>query len=365
MPEISIIVPNYNTEKYLPRCLDSLIHQTFKDIEIILIDDGSKDASVQVMQKYAQKDKRIKVVTQDNAGPARARNQGLENASGKYLMFCDSDDWYAPNMCEVMYKTIEKEKVDVVCCHNFFDWEENLSIAEKEDRLAEKYYNPNQFGKHRLNDKYILSTNVLLWNKIWRRDLIEKYHIRFPDGHEHDDEAFWFMYGFVAKDIFYLGDKLYHYFLRTGSIMSTQFNKKPKNRMDRLVISDYVMQFMLHYKLQEEYTYAMAYIWGLELKNSSPFFSKKEQNENCHKVNQILHNQLKIKNSIIAENGEYIFLKNKCFLTLIYEWVLYRLALYFWRHRKNKKGRKHAHKYIRRIRRNRLCWKYLKGKNDD
>ena len=131
MPEISIIIPNYNTEQYLPRCLNSLIGQTFKDIEIILIDDGSTDNSVKIMKEYAKQDNRIKVIEQPNSGPARARNQGLENATGKYLMFCDSDDWYEPNMCEIMYYTIENKKTDVVCCHTLLSCEKNLPAEEK------------------------------------------------------------------------------------------------------------------------------------------------------------------------------------------------------------------------------------------
>ncbi len=286
MPEISIVIPNYNTEKYLPRCLDSLINQTFKDIEIIVIDDGSKDNSVDVIQKYAKQDKRIKLIQQQNSGPAKARNQGLETAQGKYLMFCDSDDWYEPNMCQIMYDTIEKQKVDVVCCHNFFDWEENLDSQEKEERLVEKYYNPKKSGKYTLNDKTILSTNVLLWNKIWRRDLVEKYGIRFPEGHEHEDDAFWYMYAMITKNIFYLKTPLYHYFLRSGSIMSTQANKQPKNKMDRIAICDYVLNFIQKNNLFDLFKETIFKIYSLQFKNIRGYFSDKEKIELCQNLNK-------------------------------------------------------------------------------
>ena len=366
MPEISIIIPNYNTEKYLSRCLDSLVHQTFKDIEIIVIDDGSKDKSVEIMKEFSQKDDRVKVIEQQNAGVARARNRGLETATGKYLMFCDSDDWYEPNMCEVMHKTIEKEKVDVVCCHNAFDWEEDLASAEKEDRLVEKYYNPNWFGKYVLNEKNILATNVLLWNKIWRHDLIKKYYIRFPEVHNHEDAGFWYMYAFVAKNIFCLKNKLYHYFLRSGSLMSTQVNKKPINRMDRLTISEDILQFLLHHNLHTKNAQTMAKIFYYELKDGGLFFTEKEQRDNCHNVNQLLHDTLGIKNHFIYYDSEVLFLKDKNILKLIYEWSFYRLCLCFWSLIKTRKGRRHANRYVRRINNNTIYWKYLfkRGQND-
>ena len=335
MPEISIIIPNYNTEKYLPRCLDSLINQTFQDIEIIVIDDGSKDNSFDVIQKYAQQDKRIKLIRQQNSGPAKARNQGLENATGKYLMFCDSDDWYEPNMCQIMYDTIEKQKVDVVCCHNFFDWEENLDSQEKEERLVEKYYNPKKSGKYTLNDKTILSTNVMLWNKIWRRDLIEQYCIRFPEGHEHDDDAFWYMYAFVTKDIFYLKDKLYHYFLRAGSIMSTQVNKKPKNRMDRLSISNYVLEFLLKNKLQKHID-LMIKIYRGQLSGCRKFFNENELTKMCSDITKKLQEKLLTTKFIFCDKGHIYINKNKKLWQLCLEFLYYHPCFVFWSLCRNK-----------------------------
>ena len=130
MPEISIIIPNYNTAQYLPRCLDSLINQTFQDIEILVIDDGSTDDSVKIMESYH--DPRVHVLHHkgDGSGPGEARNMGLDAATGRYIMFCDSDDWYEPDMCQKMYETIEREQVDVVCCQNFFDHEDHLRETE-------------------------------------------------------------------------------------------------------------------------------------------------------------------------------------------------------------------------------------------
>lgn len=348
MPEISIIVPNYNTEKYLPRCLESLIHQTFKDIEIILIDDGSKDKSVDIIKKYAEKDSRIRLIKQQNAGPAKARNQGLECAAGKYLMFCDSDDWYETNMCQIMYDTIQKQKVDVVCCHNFFDWEENLSGNEKEKRLIKKYYNLNRYGKYPLNEKNILSTNVVLWNKIWRRDLIEQYCIRFPEGHEHDDDAFWYMYAFVANSIFYLKKTLYHYFLRAGSIMSTQVNKKPKNRMDRVAVSEYVLNFLLKNKLQEK-TNLMVRIYRGQLSGCRKFFNEDELTKMCSDITKKLQEKLQTTQFIFCDKGHIYINKNKKLWQLCLEFLYYHPCFVFWHLCQNKEKVK---RYNRKILKN-------------
>ena len=357
MPEISIIVPNYNTEKYLPRCLESLIHQTFKDIEIILIDDGSKDKSVDIIKKYAEKDSRIRLIEQENAGPAKARNQGLERATGKYLMFCDSDDWYEPNMCEVMYNTIQNKKVDVVCCHNFFDCEKDLSVSEKENRLVKKYYNPNRSGKYILNGKNILSTNVVLWNKIWRRDLIEKYHIRFPEGHEHDDDAFWYMYAFVTKDIFYLKDKLYHYFLRAGSIMSTQVNEKPKNRIDRLSISDYVLEFLLKNKLQKHID-LMIKIYRGQLSECRKFFNEDELTKMCSDITKKLQEKLLTTKFIFYDKGHIYVSKNKNIWQLCLEFLYYHPCFICWRLCQNNEKAKRYNRKILKNHTNFQRWKH-------
>ncbi|MBR5130205.1 MAG: glycosyltransferase family 2 protein [Alphaproteobacteria bacterium] len=367
MSEISIIIPNYNTEKYLKRCLDSLIGQTFNDIEIIVIDDGSKDKSVDIIKKYVQQDSRVKLIQQQNSGPAKARNQGLENATGKYLMFCDSDDWYEPNMCQEMYDTIEKQKVDVVCCHNFFDWEENLDNQEKEERLVEKYYNPKKSGKYVLSDKIILSTNVLLWNKIWRRDLVEEFHIRFPQGHEHDDDAFWYMYAMISKKIFYLPKPFYHYFLRSGSIMSTQANKQPKNRMDRVIISEYVLNFLIKNNLKKTKAHLMAGIFKNQLRCVCPFFNFDELKELCQNTNKTIKKELGISETVVCfeTDKKRFILKDKSLIVLIYEWIWYRLCIWFWHFSKTPKGKQQYSFYMHRINRNNAYLKQRKENKND
>ena len=206
-----------------------------------------------------------------------------------------------------------------------------------------------------------MSTNVVLWNKIWKHDLIEKYHIRFPEGHEHDDDAFWYMYAFVAKNIFYLKKPLYHYFLRTGSIMSTQFNKQPKNRMDRINITDYVLEFLLKNNLQK-YTDLMVKICRGQLSGSRKFFTENELTDLCSSITKKLQTKLLTQSEIIYRNGYVLCSKNKSIIKLIYGWIYYHLCSYFWRLIQTPGGEKHYTRYIHRIQKNKLYWKLLIGR---
>ena len=248
MAEISIIIPIYNAEKYISKCLDALVTQTFKDIEILCIDDGSKDNSLKILNQYAEKDKRIKVFTQANSGPAAARNKGLEAASGKYLMFCDSDDWYEPDMCEQMHKTIIEQNVDVVVtgCHL---WDEEENVRPQENLLS---YKLNYEGKQKIDNTVIRNTNVLLWNKIFRLDLIKQYSMGFPTGYEHDDDCFYWQYMSVAQTAYFLDKELYNYLRRNDSIMGKVYNKKNKSLYDMLYVMEYFYKFLLKNDLFEE-----------------------------------------------------------------------------------------------------------------
>lgn len=243
-PKISIIVPVYNTEEYLKNCLESLINQTYKNIEILCIDDGSKDNSLNILQKYEQQDFRIKVFHQNNSGVSAARNIGLKNMTGEYLMFCDSDDYYEHNMCEEMLYTILLQNVDVVCCRA------KINYITKNTKLKKRYYNNrNYLGGANLNDKYIMKTNVLLWNKIFKTDIIKKYHICFPNGLIHEDNAFWYMYAVLSKNIYYHSEKLYNYTIRPCSIMRLSQNTIDDNWLG---IGIYFYQFLENNNLLRE-----------------------------------------------------------------------------------------------------------------
>jgi len=178
--DISIIVPIYNAEKYINKCVDSLINQTKKEIEIILINDGSTDNTEKLLKLY--KDKRIKYFKNTNQGIGKTRNFGISKASSKYIMFCDSDDYYEPNMCELMYKEIEDNNLDLVIC-DFYREYDNGTIEP--DRIP-------TFAYTSLREKpsLIRTVNLSPWNKIYRKDLLINNKIYFEESLKYEDTPF-------------------------------------------------------------------------------------------------------------------------------------------------------------------------------
>ena len=186
-PAISIIVPVYNVEKYLSRCVDSILAQTFRDFELILVDDGSTDKSAEICDKYAAKDSRIKVIHKENGGQSSARNNGLEIAIGKYIGFVDSDDWISTDCFEYLYTLIEKFNADAVSADFVFAYENKLVGFQKDKNPKEKIiagadeilcYYLKQDKMHGKND-------FAVWGKLFKRELF--YELRFPAGKIYED----------------------------------------------------------------------------------------------------------------------------------------------------------------------------------
>lgn len=219
---ISIIVPIWNTEKYLHRCLSSLVNQTKKDIEIVCVNDGSSDNSLEIINEFAAKDPRIKVVNQKNQGVAVARNVGLKNATSKYIMWCDSDDEYLPDMCKKMFDAIEAQKVDMVVCaiKVINDKVDSKLAGDVEDYVRLKFS-----GKQSVNWNLIIHTDVSLPSKIMKKSLIDKYGMHFPDGLHFEDAYFFDQYFTASKNVYYMDEKLYNYHRNNDSIMSRSFKK--------------------------------------------------------------------------------------------------------------------------------------------
>ena len=151
--DISIIVPIYNAEKYLKRCIDSLINQTKKELELILINDGSSDNSEKIIKSY--KDDRIKYFSNKNQGIGKTRNFGITKANGKYIMFCDSDDYYELNTCEEFYKKAEQEKLDLVICDFFIETDKGIKKFENEDKAISYILSTLELNKYGLIEQFL------------------------------------------------------------------------------------------------------------------------------------------------------------------------------------------------------------------
>lgn len=180
MPDISIIVPIYNAEKYIEKCVDSLVNQTKKEVEFILVNDGSTDETEKIIKSY--KDKRIKYFKNKNQGIGKTRNFGIEKSTGKYIMFLDSDDYLALDTCEVLYNTAEKEKSDLVIC-NFYKVYENNKVEE----IKLPSFKPTTLKK---SPNLLLDINLAPWNKLYKSELIKNNNLKFVENLKYEDAPF-------------------------------------------------------------------------------------------------------------------------------------------------------------------------------
>lgn len=237
MPKISIIVPIYNSEKYLKECLDSLVNQTFKDIEIICVNDGSTDNSLEIVKHFAEKDFRIKVINQENKGQSAARNAGLKIASGEWITFIDSDDYIDLNTYE---RVLTVSNVDVIC-FGIEVYGDNLYAARQADN---EYYKIKYKNLVHLNNKIRLNTDVSVCDKLFRKEIIDNYNINFPEGMHFEDAEFYWKYILCCKTANYIDEYFYHYRRREDSIMHNAFHQKGI-AIEHLYIIENLYKFMI------------------------------------------------------------------------------------------------------------------------
>lgn len=215
---ISVIIPVYQVEKYLPQCLDSVLKQDYEKLEVILIDDGSPDASGAICDAYAQKDSRVQVIHQKNGGAAAAKNAGLRMASGEYLSFVDSDDYLEPGAYSHMVKLLRENDADVARCAF-----RNVFRTKTEEHL----YAQNQAvmtGKAFLCSFLSDWTCGLLWNKLYKRQLFSD--VFFEEGHKIDDEYFTYRGIMNARKVACDNRIVYNYRKRASSVMSSPESRK-------------------------------------------------------------------------------------------------------------------------------------------
>lgn len=220
-PLISVIVPVYNVEQYLNKCIDSIINQTYKNLEIILVNDGSTDNSSIICDEYANKDRRIKVIHKSNGGLSDARNAGIDAAKGKYIGFIDSDDWVEIDMYSKLYSIASKENVDIAQCDFIRTYSEDEKIYNNTNEVI-KLYTGIEMLEQLYKNKYV--KNILIWNKIYKRELFD--NIRFPKGKIHEDEFTTHKLFFISKRVVDINLPMVYYRQREGSITNSKFNIK-------------------------------------------------------------------------------------------------------------------------------------------
>lgn len=217
---ISIIVPVYRVEKYLDKCIESIRNQTYKNIEIILINDGSDDACPEKCIEYGQRDSRIKVIHQENRGLSAARNAGLEKASGEYIAFVDSDDYVSQYYIERMYQVAIAEKCDIVQCRHETVYGE---CAVEDTRIGTPMiFLPKEYSA--ANYTSLGWSCVVAWNKLYSKKLFEG--LRYPEGKIHEDEYITYKLVWAAERVGVINMKLYFYRKRADSIMGNAYSLK-------------------------------------------------------------------------------------------------------------------------------------------
>lgn len=244
MPKVSVIVPFYNVEKYLGKCLETLVNQTLEDIEIILVNDGSKDGSILIAKEFLKKyPKKIVYLEKENGGLSDARNYAIPYAKGEYIAFLDSDDYVETNIYKDMYEIAKRDNSDLVECDFYWEYEKKT----KEDK-GQIYH-----GKKEMLEK----VRVVAWNKLIKREILEKTQIKFPKGYRYEDVEFTYQLIPYLERVSFLKKSCIHYIQREGSISKVQ-NERTKEIFDVL---EHVIEFYKENNLYDEYKVQLEYIY--------------------------------------------------------------------------------------------------------
>lgn len=303
-PIISIIVPVYNIEKYIENCIKSIIDQTYKNLEIILINDGSTDNSSNICDIWKKKDKRIQVIHQENQGLSAARNAGIKKANGEYILFVDGDDIIADTMIQFLVETIQKSGSDCAFC-------QYEMIQETENKVKESTFESKSIKVVRTQESLVRLLNHIdvsvVWNGLYKADLIKD--LKFMVGKKNEDTAWRYLAVDRCKTIAYIPNKLYGYRMRSGSLMHQKFSLKDFDDLEAVVNrADYVMNKypeLTYPALTEILAYCMVYY-----NNSVRYLNEKDKKEGL----QIIQNYRKkypvklfeiLKEKNISKNRKY------------------------------------------------------------
>jgi len=242
---LSVIIPVYNVEPYLEQCLDSVINQTYKNLEIICINDGSTDNSLKILEKYHKKDSRIKLINQKNKGTAAARNAGLDIATGEYITFVDSDDYLELKAYEKAMKVMLKNP--------------HVDIAEFRVNVFSEDNDPVNINRTNDHMKYLDDVfkskihNVVVWNKIFKAEMIKKMNIRFIDELEYADNFFSHAATMSSKNSAFINVPLYNYRVCSSSVSTSQAKSNNPLAMHVYYNYDALVEFAKKHKVLEKY----------------------------------------------------------------------------------------------------------------
>lgn len=313
-PLISLIIPVYRVESYLEKCLDSILNQTYHNLEIIIVDDGSPDNCGVICDKYASTDSRIQVIHQENAGISSARNRGLDIAKGEFILFVDSDDWIEPETCEYLLNLACERQADIVC----FGYYEVFLDGRKDPHSVKE---PGMMSKDELIRHLVWGTGAIqtmVWNKLYSARIFD--NIRFAEGRIHEDIEIMYKLVFEAERIFSTDALLYYYFQRKQGAITTDV-LQPKSIIDRIYAHKERLQFVeVHYPelIEKQLTATLRLILlGLEvLKGESNFMEFKAD---CYEF--IGRYRRKIKNITAYSRLIWLYYYCKPLVPLYIKWL--------------------------------------------
>lgn len=219
--KISVIIPIYKVEKYLNRCVESVVNQSNRNLEIILVDDGSPDNCPKICEEWAEKDARIKVIHKENGGLSDARNAGMAAMTGEYVFFVDSDDWIHKETLKTLWSFQKKYDVDIIECKALPIGEEIEDALINLDSIKVKTFDKESAMAALLREKPLKQT---VWNKLYKRNMVEG--IEFEVGKYHEDEFWTYQVFDRAERIMFVDEQMYYYFQRSDSIMGQAFSLK-------------------------------------------------------------------------------------------------------------------------------------------
>lgn len=230
MEKISVIVPVYNVESFLDRCIESIVNQTYANLEIILVDDGSPDNCGKICDFWVKKDPRIKVIHKENGGLSDARNAGLNIATGEFIAFVDSDDLIDKNMYQVLHDSIDEYHCDVSVC-KIARFTEEIPCLKNSNAIFTRFFSPEDALKELISDGCI---QQVVWNKLYRREIIQG--ISFVVGKLHEDEFWTYQILGKASGIIFTDYIGYFYYQRANSIIGKTYSLKRLDALEAKVL---------------------------------------------------------------------------------------------------------------------------------
>lgn len=305
MVSVSVVVPVYNKARYLKRCLDSICAQTLKDIEIICVDDGSTDHSLQILKKYAEEDQRIKILTQENQFAGVARNHGMKHATGKYISFLDADDYFEPEMLERMFCRAEEDALDVVICRYTTWCQESGRQIIPDWSFADSFFIQKElFSGDSLKHAGIFQiAKGWAWDKLFRLEFVRQCGYEFLNFRSSEDGFFVYMLVARAKRLSYMDDLFVTY---TVNDLASLSNTKEKDWMNGLkmllLIKDEMERLNIYQVYQQSFlNEVVRYLdWYLKTMNSSKAF------KNCYiYIQRVIEPEM----GILSHSQEYYFEK--------------------------------------------------------